>query len=98
MALTTICDLIFAAGIVLAALALAAAALQHVRVSVLLMATGLEAAAAVGVWVAFALRHERSLAVSAAGLTVCTLVAGAAVLLRRSLKRVSAMDARLAEA
>ncbi len=98
MALTTICDLIFAAGVVLAALALAAAALQHVRTSVLLIVTGLEAAAAVGVWVAFALRHDRSLAVSAAGLTACTLAAGAAVLLRRALKRVAAMDARLAEA
>ena len=98
MALTTLCDLIFAAGVVLAALALAAAALQHVRTSVLLVVTGLEAAAAVGVWVAFALRHDRSLAVSAAGLTACTLAAGAAVLLRRALKRVAAMDARLAEA
>ena len=97
MALTTICDLIFAGGVVLAALALAGAALYRVRTSVLLVATGIEAAAAVGVWVAFALRHDRPLAVSAAGLTACTLVAGAAVLLSRALARVAAMDARLAE-
>jgi hypothetical protein len=98
VALTTICDLIFAGGVVLAALALAGAALRRVQTSVLVTATVLEAAAAVGVWVAFALRHDRSLAVSAAGLTACTLAAGAAVLLSRALRRVGAMDDRLAEA
>jgi hypothetical protein len=97
VALTTICDLIFAGGVVLAALALAGAALYRVRTSVLLVATGTEASAAVGVWVAFALRHDRSLAVAAAGLTVCTLAAGAAVLLSRALTRLGALDARLAE-
>ncbi len=51
-----------------------------------------------GVWVAFALRHDRSLAVAAAGLTACTIAAGASVLLSRALKRVGAMDDRLAEA
>jgi hypothetical protein len=98
VALTTICDIIFAAGVVLAALALAGAALHRGRTSLLVAATILEAVAAVGVWVAFALRHDRSLAVAAAGLTACTLAAGAAVLLRRALTRVGAMDARLAEA
>jgi hypothetical protein len=97
VALTTICDLIFAVGVVLAALALPGAALHLGRTSLLVAVTVLEAAAAVGVWVAFALRHERSLAVSASGLTACTLAAGAAVLLRRALKRVGAMDTRLAE-
>jgi hypothetical protein len=96
--LTTFADLLFAGGVVVAALALAGAALRLARPSVLVVATALEAAAAVGVWVAFALRHDRSLAVSAAGLTVCTLAAGAAVLLSRALKRVGAMDDRLAEA
>jgi hypothetical protein len=61
-------------------------------------AFALEALAAVGVWVAFALRHDRSLAVAAGGLTACALVAGAAILLRRALKRIAATDARLAEA
>jgi len=97
VALTTLCDLIFAGGVVLAALALAGAALHRGRTSLLVAITTLEAAAAVGVWVAYALRHDRALAVAAAGLTACTLVAGAAVLLRRALKRVGAMDARLAE-
>ena len=98
MALTTICDLIFAGGVVLAALALAGAALHLARTRALVVATVLEGAAAVGVWVAFALRHDRPLAVAAAGLTACTLAAGAAVLLSRALMRVGAMDARLAEA
>jgi len=96
--LTTIADLLFAGGVVVAALALAGAALRRARTSVLVAATALEAAAAVGVWVAFALRHDRSLAVAAAGLTACTIAAGAAVLLSRALKRVGAMDDRLAEA
>ena len=97
MSLTTIADLIFAGGIVLAAFALAGAALQRVRPSVLSAVAVVEAAAAVGVWVAFALRHDRSLAVAAGGLTVCTLAAVAALLLRRALTRVGAMDVRLAE-
>ncbi len=97
MALTTICDLIFAGGVVLAALALAGAALHRAPTRALVAATVLEAAAAVGVWVAFALRHDRPLAVAAAGLTACTLAAGAAVLLSRALTRVGAMDARLSE-
>jgi hypothetical protein len=97
VSLTTIADLIFAGGIVLAAFALAGAALRRVRTSVLSAIAIVEAVAAVGVWVAFALRHDRSLAVSAGGLTVCTLAAVAALLLRRALTRVGAMDARLAE-
>jgi len=98
VALTTIADLIFAGGVVVAALGLAGAALQRVSVPLLSVVTVLEAAAAVGIWVAFALRHDRPLAVAAGGLTVCALAAGGALLLRRALKRVGAMDARLAEA
>jgi hypothetical protein len=97
VSLTTIADLVFAAGVVLAALALAGAAFRRVSMSLLGAVAVLEGVAAVGVWVAFALRHDRSLAVAAAGLTVCTLAAVAALLLRRALSRVWAMDARLAE-
>ena len=98
MTLTTLADLVFAAGVVLAALALAGAALQRASSSLLAAVTALEATAAVGIWVAFALRHQRPLAVAAGGLTACALVAGAALLLRRALRRIGAMDARLAEA
>ena len=97
MTLTTIADLIFAGGVVLAALALAGASLRRASTSALASVVALEAAAALGVWVAFALRHDRPLAVSAAGLTVCTATAVGALLLRRALNRVAAMDARLAE-
>lgn len=98
MALTTVADLIFAGGIVLAALALAGAAFRRAPNSLLASATAIEAVGAIGIWVAFALRHDRPLAVAAGGLTASALVAGAAVLLRRALGRVGAMDARLAEA
>jgi hypothetical protein len=98
VALTTICDLIFAGGVVLAALALAGAALHRAPTRALAASAVLEATAAVGVWVAFALGHDHPLAVAAGGLTACALAAGAAVLLSRALARVWAMDARLAEA
>jgi hypothetical protein len=98
VALTTIADLVFAGGVVLAALALTAAALRRGSSRFLVAAVCIEAVAAVGIWVAFALRHDRALAVAAGGLTACTLAAGAALLLRRALRRVDAMDARLAEA
>jgi len=98
VALTTFADLVFAGGVVLAALALAAAALRRGRTQFLVAAVCIEAIAAVGIWVAFALRHDRALAVAAGGLTACALVAGAALLLRRAQRRVDAMDARLAEA
>jgi hypothetical protein len=98
VALTTIADLVFAGGVVLAALALAGAVLRRGSTQALVFIVGLEAIAAIAFWVAFALRHDRSLAVAAGGLTACTLVAGAAVLLRGALRRVEATDARLAEA
>jgi hypothetical protein len=98
VALTTIADLLFAGSVVLAALALAGAALQRAPTALLASLASLESAAAIGIWIAFALRHDRPLAVAAGGLTVCALVASAAVLLRRALRRVGAMDARLAEA
>jgi hypothetical protein len=96
--LTTLADLLFAGGVVIAALALAGAAFRRASASLLMAAFTIEAVAAVGVWVAFALRHDRSLAVAAGGLTACALLAGAAILLRRALKRAEATDARLAEA
>jgi hypothetical protein len=98
VALTTIADLVFAGGVVLAALTLAGAALHRGATSMLAASAVLEACAAVGIWIAFALRHDRPLAVAAGGLTVCTIATGAALLLRRALRRVAAVDARLAEA
>ena len=98
MALTTIADLIFAGGVVLAALALACAALRRAPTSLLVAAVVLEAVGAVGIWVVFALRHDRPLALAAGGQTVFAIVAGAAVLLRRAMLSRGANDAKLAEA
>ena len=98
VALTTLADLVFAGGVVLAALTLAGAVLRRGSTWLLSAAVCVEAIAAVATWVAFALRHDRSRAVAAGGLTACTLAAGAALLLRKALRRVGAMDARLAEA
>jgi hypothetical protein len=96
--LTTIADLVFAGGVVVAALAVAGAALRRGPTSALAAAGLLEAVGAVGVWVAFALRHDRPLAVAAGGLTACVLAAAGALALRSALHRVEATDVRLAEA
>jgi hypothetical protein len=98
VSLTTFADLVFAGGVVLAALALAGAAIRRAPTSLLATAVAIETAAAVGIWVAFALRHDRSLAVAAGGLTACAVAAVGALLLRRALERVAALDERLAEA
>jgi len=96
--LTTFADLVFAAGIVAAATALALAALHRGSTSVLRGIVALEGVASVGTWIAFALRHDRSLAVAAAGLTVCLLAATAALLLAEALRQRAEIDGRLADA
>ena len=93
MSLTTFADLVFAAGIVAAATALTLAALRRGSKSVLTGIVALEGVAAVGMWVAFALRHDRSLAVAAGGLTVCLLAATAALLLAEALRQAAETDA-----
>src|SRR5581483_3073510 len=91
-------DLVFAGGVVVAASTLAAAALRRGPTWALAAAAALESCAAVAVWVGFALRHERPLAVAAGGLTACALVAAASILLRHALRRIEAVDAGLEEA
>jgi len=97
VALPTVLDLVFAAGVVAAAFALYGAANRSLGRQLLVALTGVEGAAAVGAWVVFAVRrpHERELAVAAGGLTVCVLVAGASVLLRKALLRADDFDAHL---
>jgi len=99
VAITTAFDLVFAAGICVAALALVGAAGGKVSRATLTYAAAIELVAALAAWIAFALRrsHPRELAVSAAGLTACALVVGAAHLLRAALARAAAIDAQLAE-
>ena len=97
MLLTTAFDLVFVAGIAVAVLALAGAALRFLSRSALLALVALELVGAVAAWVAFALEQtrERELAISAAGITVCTLAAAAALLLRRALVRSEEIDAQM---
>jgi hypothetical protein len=99
VAITSVFDLVFAAGIFLAALMLLGAAARKVTRTQLTTAGVLELIAAGAAWIAFALRHShpRELAISAAGLTVCVLVVGAAQLLRNALAHAAAIDAHLAE-
>jgi hypothetical protein len=100
MLLTSAFELVFVAGIAVAVLALAGAGLKFLSRAALLALAGLELCGAVAAWIAFALEHshERELAVSAAGVTVCALIAASALILRRALARSEAIDARLAEA
>jgi hypothetical protein len=94
MLLTTAFDLAFVAGIAVAVLALAGAALRFLSRTSLQALVGLELVGAVAAWVAFAIEQsrERELAISAAGITVCTLAAAAALLLRRALLRSDEID------
>lgn len=100
MPLTTVFDIVFATGIVVAVLALAGAAMRFLPRVTLVLLAALELAGALAAWIAFALRarHPRELAVAAGGLTVCTLVACGSFLLRRALRRGEAIDAHLAHA
>jgi len=99
VAITRVFDLVFAAGICIAVLTLLGAVAGRISRSSITVAAGLEIAAAVSAWLAFALRHShpRELAVAAAGLSMCAVVVGAAELLRRALAHAGAMDAHLAE-
>lgn len=100
MVLTTVFDIVFAAGVGVAALALAGAVLRFLSRSALTGLAALELGSALAAWLAFALSHDhaRELAVSAGGLTGCLLAASAALLLQRALVRTVAMDANLEEA
>jgi hypothetical protein len=99
MLLTTAFDLVFVTAIAVAVVALAGAALRFLPRPALLALLALELAAAVAAWVAYALEQsrERELAISAAGVTACMLVAASALLLRRALARSDAIDVRLEE-
>jgi hypothetical protein len=100
MALTAAFDVLFAAGIGVAALALAGAAARFLPRAALVGLTAFQFAAALAAWTAFALRHShpRELAVAAGGLTVAILATFAALVLRRVLEQSEQIDAHLAEA
>jgi len=91
-------ELFFAAGVVLAALALVGATRPRIRPATLLLALGVLAAGAVGAWVAFALRPSEQLAVAAGGLSVCVALAGLALPFQRAVSRHRRSEAELAGA
>jgi hypothetical protein len=100
MALTTVFDIVFAAGIAVAALAVVGAAGRKLSRSALRALALFELVAALTAWVVFALRspHERELAVAAGGLTGCLIAVYAAMLLQRAFERSEAVDAYLVDA
>src|SRR5258705_10820034 len=100
MVLTTVFDIVFAAGIGVASLALAGAVLRFLPRSALIGLAALELGSALAAWLAFALSHDhaRELAVAAGGLTGCLIATSAALLLQGALARSAAMDANLEEA
>jgi hypothetical protein len=100
MLLTSAFDIVFAAGVGVAALALVGAAMGFLPRLALVALASLELGAAIGAWLFFALRHShpRELAVAAGGLTGCLLAAGAAIALRHALIHGERIDAHLDEA
>ena len=99
MQLTHAFDIVFAAGIAVAALALAGAATRKLPRPGIVALTALESCATVTAWLVFAFRHShpRELAVAAGGLTGCVLASAAAVALQRVLHRGEQIDAHLGE-
>jgi hypothetical protein len=93
-------DIVFAAGLVVAAAVLLAAAAGRLGRSALVAAALAEALAATAAWVAFALRHThpRELAIAAGGLTGCAVAAGGSLLVERALRRAGQVDLHLQEA
>jgi len=100
MQLTHAFDIVFAAGIAVAALALAGAASRKLPRAALVALTALESSAALAAWIVFAVRHShpRELAVAAGGLLGCVLATAAALALQRVLIRGEQIDAHLGEA
>src|SRR5215211_5712443 len=84
---------VFAAGAVLAALALAGAATRRLPRRALLAAVGVLGLAAAAAWVAFALDPVLELGLAAGGLTACVLAAAAGIPVRATADRFARADA-----
>jgi adenylate kinase family enzyme len=98
VSLETAFELVFAAAVLVAAASLGGAALERAGKKTLLGAAGAIGAAAAAAWVAFALRPETTLAVSATGLLACMLAVVGALALRRGLAQGRAIDRELERA
>src|ERR671923_1258072 len=93
MTVETAFELVFAAGVVAAAAALASAAFARVGSRTLVAVSVALGVAAVAAWVAFALDPGRELAIAAGGLVACVVASIGAVGLRRGIVRSRAVDA-----
>jgi hypothetical protein len=98
VALPTIFDIAFAVAAGVAAVALGLAALRRIALRPLLALIAVAGAGAIAAWVFYALRQQRELAISAAGLCASTLVLAAAAALRRAHAQTAAYDEHLAAA
>ena len=98
MSIETAFEIVFAAGVLVAAAALGAAALELVSRRALIAAAAAISVAAVAAWVAFALAPSNELAVAATGLVACVLVALGAVGFRRGLARDRAIGLEVEQA
>ena len=98
MSVETAFEIVFAAGVLVGAASLAAAALEQAGRRLLIVAAGAIGAGAVAAWVAFALVPSTELAIAGTGLLACTLAPIAALSLRRSLARGRAIDVELERA
>lgn len=91
-------EIVFACGVLLAAASLAGAALERAGKRLLVGAAGAAGAAAVAAWVAFALRPQVELAISATGLVACLTAVVGALALRRGLADSQAVESNIARA
>lgn len=100
MPVTTAFDIAFAAGVALAALALAGAAFRALHRFILGAFAVVVGGGAVAAWIVYAGRHShpRELAVAAGGLTACAVATAGAILLQHTLVRADDTDAYLAQA
>jgi hypothetical protein len=98
VSLETAFEIVFAAGVVLAAAALAGAMLDVGGQRALTAVAGTVGVAASAAWIAFALEPGTGLAIAATGLVACLLVALAAIGLARMRARARGIDAEIERA
>src|SRR5438132_11257835 len=96
MRVETAFELVFAGAVLVSAAALAAAAAERAGTRLILGASAAIGAGATAAWIAFALRPETTLAVSATGLVACLLASLGALALGRGLARGRSIERDLA--
>ena len=98
MSLETAFEIVFAAGVIVAAAAFAGAALEALGKRALLAAGGVLGAASVASWVAFAFQPGAGLAISGTGLLACLVAVVGALALRRGLAQGRAIELEMERA